>query len=70
VEWLLQPTHLFFIELPIFFLVRGLNRRADQGDVASRFQSQPSHEILLLLEKINSTLERIEHKLEPTRKAD
>jgi len=76
-EGLLQPTHLFFLLLIlvvivglIFLLVREVHQGGDRGGVTSGPQSQPSPEILLALEKINNALERIEHKLEATRKSD
>lgn len=75
-ELLFQPSRIFLLQVLIIlgaiFLVvrRALRQRADQKEAASRQQNQPFPEILLSLEKINSTLERIERKLEPTRKVD
>ena len=79
-EGLFQPAHLFFIILVlpillimawlIFRLVRTVDQRVDQEKEALRHQILPPQEILRTLEKINSTLERIEHKLEPTRKGE
>jgi len=75
-EGLFQPTHLLFfllillVGVPILLIVRAHDHRSDQGLAALRQQGQSLPEILHSLEKINSTLERIEHKLEPIRKGD
>jgi ABC-type bacteriocin/lantibiotic exporter with double-glycine peptidase domain len=78
---LLQPAHLIFISitfLPLLAIVwvwyilfaRRIWKQADKQREVSAQQNKILSELVLSLEKINSTLERIEHKLEPLRKGD